>query len=64
MSKKKEPTPPATYGTYRDCPIISLPVEGTDRRLAFGFRKAQAVIQHIKEIKTFVRKHEKEHSTK
>lgn len=53
-----------TYDVYKDCPIICLPIEGTTKRMAFGVRRAQAILRYLPEIRAFVKQHEKENSKK
>lgn len=53
-----------TYGIYKDCPIICLPVEGTTKKMAFGLKRAQAILRYRKEIEAFVKEHQPENSKK
>lgn len=49
---KKEITEP-TRSIYKGTPILSLPT-GNGYGFSFGLKKAQALLEHIEEVKSFV----------
>ena len=60
MAKKEK----VTFGVYKDCPIICLPIEGTTKKMAFGLKRAEAILRYEDDIRAFVKKHSKENSKK
>lgn len=49
----------ATTGTYKGAPVISLHRGDEDDRypFTFGVKKAMLILEHIEEIRAFVRDH-------
>ena len=44
----------ATVGSYKGHPTITIPMEGSTYGFCFGLKKAEAVLEHIEEIRAFV----------
>jgi len=49
----------AVIGEFKGNPTISLPIgttdrEGSEKMFTFGVKKAQAILEHIEDIKKFV----------
>lgn len=42
------------YDVYANRPIMSIPVEGTTKRMAFGVQRAKAILRYHDEIQAFV----------
>lgn len=54
MKKSTKTTNKVTVTTYKDKPVISLPLEGTDKTFTFGPAKADAILNNMGDIVAFV----------
>jgi hypothetical protein len=54
MKKSTKTTNKVTVSTYKDKPVISLPIKGTDKNFTFGPAKANAILNNMGDIIAFV----------
>lgn len=53
MKKSTKTTNKVTVTTYKDKPVINLPLEGTDKNFSFGPAKADAILNNMRDIIAF-----------